>query len=169
MRKIADSTSRPPNLSNIAWSFAMLSIQNIPLWQSISAAALLRCTQFAPQDVANLSWAMATCGLWDEPLLHALSSQALAKMDEFDAQNLSNTVWSMADIQFCHMPPLGIAAPRSALALKSEPKTQNLSNAARRLAKPGIQKRLAIFELSAAASTVISEFTVQDMSNTAWA
>jgi len=67
-------------IGNSAWSFAVIALQDTPLMQSISSAALNRINEFGLQGLANTAWAFSTLILNDTPLIHAISAQALRRI-----------------------------------------------------------------------------------------
>jgi len=60
----------------LAWSFAHLDIQNIPLMDAISAAAIKRITEFSASELLNMSLALEHLGVSDTPLRDAIAAQS---------------------------------------------------------------------------------------------
>jgi len=69
----------PQNLSNPAWAFSALALENLPLFASISSAAIAKMSACNPQAIANISWSYARMSnRFHTPLFNALASAARA-------------------------------------------------------------------------------------------
>lgn len=69
------------NLSNTAWAWARLGIDDIPLLNAIAAAAIPRIRDFfKPQHLSTTAWAFSARVLKDQPLLDAISASAIANI-----------------------------------------------------------------------------------------
>ena len=53
----------PQHLSNLAWAFAKLRIQDKELFAALALGAKLKLHAFGAQNLASLAWAYATLGL----------------------------------------------------------------------------------------------------------
>mmetsp|Transcript_20587 Transcript_20587/g.32811 ORF Transcript_20587/g.32811 Transcript_20587/m.32811 type:complete len:80 (-) Transcript_20587:725-964(-) len=65
------------NLSNMAWSVAMLGIANYPLLDAIAPEALRKMPHYHPQELANTAWALDALSYQHAPLMQAISSAAM--------------------------------------------------------------------------------------------
>lgn len=86
------------DLSNLAWSFAKLHINE--QWEGIYARALqIDWTLSSSQDVSNMLWAMAMVSSQNRSVLNKITSE-LERMDwmRFKPKELVNIVWALATL-----------------------------------------------------------------------
>jgi len=95
-----ESVAQPQELSRMAWSMSKLIVRDLPLLESLAAAAIRRCNAFGHQHLSNTAWSWSTLAVADAgPLLHAIASSALPKLTDFGAQALANTSWACARLR----------------------------------------------------------------------
>jgi hypothetical protein len=47
-------------IANMAWAFSKLAVNDEPLRDALSAAALAKLSSFGPQGLANLVWSLSS-------------------------------------------------------------------------------------------------------------
>jgi len=123
------------DLSNTAWSYAALDLQEAPLIYAIADRVLpMLAARLVPEtarDLALLSWSLARLGLANRRLFDEIAAQALKQIAAgmSGAQALSNTAWAFATSSFPHE-PLFDAIAKQSLAMLSEFGQQELANTA---------------------------------------
>jgi len=95
---------RAQDLTNTAWAYSHLELQDIPLLPAISAASLALIRDFVPQDLSNPAWSFAKLELEDHPLMEAIAAASLAILSEFCPQSLSTSAWALAKLLWEHTP-----------------------------------------------------------------
>eukprot|EP00933_Yihiella_yeosuensis_P037535 TRINITY_DN3149_c0_g1_i3.p1 TRINITY_DN3149_c0_g1~~TRINITY_DN3149_c0_g1_i3.p1 ORF type:complete len:309 (-),score=47.39 TRINITY_DN3149_c0_g1_i3:522-1448(-) len=86
-------------LSNTAWAFATLAVDDESLMSALADQARTRIEDFAARDIANTAWAFATLGISDAPLFDAICQVALSTVSAMNAQELANFAWAVATLQ----------------------------------------------------------------------
>lgn len=107
----------PQDITNTAWSFASLGVQDQPLMHAIAASALRSISDFNAQDLSNMAWSVAKLAFSDAPLLYAIAAKSRAMITEakaFSVQHLANIAWSCASLGV-HDGPLLTAIASSAI------------------------------------------------------
>lgn len=64
----------PREIASTAWAVARLPIADVPLLDSLAAAAIRPIGHFTPQDLGRTAWAFSRLQSADEPLRDALSA-----------------------------------------------------------------------------------------------
>lgn len=94
------------HLAHIAWACARIRVVDVPLLNSISAAAIRHRADFRPQELTNLAWAGSKLAIGDAPLLAAIASAARPRIAAFNSYDLSATAWAFAALGWLDGPLL---------------------------------------------------------------
>lgn len=68
------------DMASIAWSFARIVKQDMPLIDSISKQSIMCIAEFGSQGLTNTAWSFATATKRDEILLHAVANEVIKKI-----------------------------------------------------------------------------------------
>jgi len=139
-----------------------------PLIDALSSAALARINELTSQNLSNIAWALATLGVRNEPLLDAIASAALARSTELSPQDLSNIAWAYAKLDY-QTENLLQAISAAAIRLMGSFGGQDLGITSWACAKLELRHLPLLSALSAEAIRKISECAPQNLSNLAWA
>lgn len=154
-------------LSQLAWAFATLAVEDCPLLAAISSAALSQMQTYQPQSLSNLAWSVAKLKFLYLPLMDCIAPGAVGKMDEFNCQELSNTAWAFATCAVRHESLLA-AISSTAIAKIFEFKAQSLTTTAWSFATLSIRDVPLMAAISAGSMPILPKFSYQDLSSTAW-
>eukprot|EP00435_Cladocopium_sp_Y103_P023751 s2545_g5.t1 len=83
------------NLTNTAWSLAVLGFRNKQLMEKVVATVSKIVTELIPQEVANLAWCCGKIGFVDVVFLEAITRQSISIMHEFVTQDALSIRLSM--------------------------------------------------------------------------
>mmetsp|Transcript_144858 Transcript_144858/g.464277 ORF Transcript_144858/g.464277 Transcript_144858/m.464277 type:complete len:619 (+) Transcript_144858:910-2766(+) len=139
----------PQDLVTTSWSFAMLEMRDLPLFDAIAASSHRILLDFGPQHLALSAWALATLFVRDCPLIDAIAACAVPKIAEFGSPACVGTV--------AYVESLGVGP------------CQDLSILAWSFAALGVFNRPLLAALSSASISKMRQFSPQNLSNTAWA
>ena len=84
----ARSWCSPRNLTNTAWSLAVLGFRNKQLMEKVVAEVSKIVTELIPQEVANLAWCCGKIGFVDVVFLEAIARQSISIIHEFVTQDV---------------------------------------------------------------------------------
>ena len=175
-------TFKPQNVSNTAWSLAVLEHDDPVFMAELLTAARPMLRAFIPQALSNLIYALAKQKQRGAPdprgldvFLKEFVRSAMEQLSDFSAQALSNTAWSLATMG-CDEPDFMEQLLTAAMPRLHDFLPQNLSNFVYALAKQKQRgapdpRGLDAFmkELVQSAAEQLHGFKPQELSNTAWA
>jgi len=148
------------DLSNTAWAYAQLEMQEVPLIYAIADRVLPmlgeRLVPETARDLALLAWSLARLGLANGPLFDVIAAQSLKHIaaGTSSSQALSNTAWAFATSSLPHE-PLFEAIAKNALATLTEFGQQELANTAWAFAEIRIRNQPLIEAISTLAFSSI--------------
>jgi len=85
-------------LANTAWAISILTYEDDPLCDAISAASIPKLWQFGPQELSNTVWAFAVRGIKDRRLAASGLARSQRNIRNFGSQVLANTSWAFANL-----------------------------------------------------------------------
>lgn len=86
---------KPLELPITFWAFATLLVDDAPLCEALSAAAIPMCSQLQMLDLSNIAWSLALLGKTHQPLLEAIAARAstlICEADKNPSSQLGNPV-----------------------------------------------------------------------------
>ncbi|CAE7854229.1 unnamed protein product, partial [Symbiodinium microadriaticum] len=86
----------PQNLSNTAWAFAALRIEDAELMHILAGKIFQKIRLCSCRDLASISWSFARLHLESPELLVTTSSAVHDRVAEFEVKGLSNAIWAFA-------------------------------------------------------------------------
>ncbi|CAE8621630.1 unnamed protein product [Polarella glacialis] len=86
--KVSSSQLAPQELSNIAWAFGMLGVNNPTLFQALVIQAVPQLESFTMGDLLKLAWGSAASGV-DVELLMAIQSEVTTRLEHVDLHSFS--------------------------------------------------------------------------------
>jgi hypothetical protein len=66
-------------LSNLAWAFASLGVEDGPLFESIAARSMAKISEYSQQNLSNTSWAFSAIEVVNMPLMKSLAAESILK------------------------------------------------------------------------------------------
>ncbi|KAF4705962.1 hypothetical protein FOZ62_021615, partial [Perkinsus olseni] len=86
-------------MSNVAYSYALLSYRSDPLFQSVADEMITRgMARCRSQDISNTLYAFAKVNFKCDDLCREVCENMIARLHEFNMQGISNTMFALGGL-----------------------------------------------------------------------